>query len=104
MDEAEALKDLEGCSRITTFVRKPILKTTEVPINKKLRIIKAARKKTIFGEKVMLELEENVIFLPSAYNNIKNITVEEINKNNFYVEKIEAGEKYSPSRFKFHSK
>lgn len=94
---------LKNLNSIKERVRKPIMKTTEIPINKKFKIIKALRVKTKFGEKVMIELDESVLFLPESYNALEDSTIEALNSHTFYIECIKRGEKFTSPLFEFHT-
>lgn len=63
----------------------------DIPIDDINPIIKCNRVNTKFGERIMLELEKNVVFLPQKYLRMTGDQIEDLCKGNFYFKKIKQG-------------
>lgn len=59
-------------SEFSKLNQKSILKSSEMVTDYSYKILKARRVKTKFGNKVLLELENNILFLPARFNKISD--------------------------------
>lgn len=71
---------------------KSILPIKEIPTTHKLKILAAVRKTTKFGERIMLELEHYVVFLPEKYNVITDNIIEDVNNGKYKLQKDQKDE------------
>ena len=83
----KSLNDLNSKSNAKNYAKKA-LKINDLEYNEEYSIQRAARVKTMYGEKIMLELSNNVIFLPPKFNEIENSTLADINGGGFYICKL----------------
>lgn len=85
---SEILKELNNIKNIQTEgFKKQCLRLSDIPLNQQMRILKAERKDTMFGPKIMLEVEEHVLFLPKRYNELSDKALEAMGKGSFTLEK-----------------
>ncbi|KAI9580588.1 hypothetical protein GQX74_011258 [Glossina fuscipes] len=66
---------------------KNIMTLKDFPKDKRLRILKAERKQTRFGKKIMLNLEDYFLFLPDKFNTIDDEALKELSSGQINVGK-----------------
>lgn len=60
----------------------------DLSMNVKYPILNCMRMFTKYGERIMLEIETNVIFLPQKYSKLTDDQIEDLCSGNFYFEKV----------------
>ena len=82
------IKSLDNIQDVSKKACTKIIKHREMEPNVHYKIIKAVLKKTVYGEKVMLKLDEGVLFLPPRYNCLSEKTLETVSSRKFPIIQI----------------
>lgn len=71
---------LAKLNNVLSFREKAVLKFDEMEINKKYIVNAIKGVNTIYGKKILIETNENVIFLPQRFNVIDDAEVQNLNR------------------------